>query len=157
MRKIFLALVFICLINSVSFAASETDDIYVRKDVFEVEMKRVNSKLDIILEELKGLRERVDSQSKQISALAQSVAALSERVDGNNKALSNLDEHVDKIHTFIYYLLVLFSLIFLTPFINKFWEFYRETRSHSSVSPDEIRNIVKELIEENNAKLSACS
>lgn len=159
----------VTLICPCSYGAS-SDDVYVRKDVFEVEMRNINSTLERILTKL-------DAQEKSINALTNAVAALSERLDGNFTTLSKridgnfttlseringnfatLSERIDGLakrvettNTFLYYyLLVLFGAMLLLPFFNKWWE-YREKAKQNAV-PEFTLDDVKRLIAE--AKLN---
>lgn len=169
MKKIILMIMLVTLICPCSYGAS-SDDVYVRKDVFEVEMRNINSTLERILTKL-------DSQEKSINALTNAVAALSERVDGNFTTLSKridgnfttlseringnfatLSERIDglakRVETtnkfLYYYLLVLFGAMLLLPFFNKWWE-YREKTKQNAV-PEFTLDDVKRLIAE--AKLN---
>ena len=179
MKKIILTMIFVVWVCSCSYGAV-SDDIYVRKDVFEVEMKNINSKLDNILNELA-------SQRKEINTLTQSVAVLSERVDGNFVTLSEridgnfatlsgridgnfatlsgridgnfatlsgridgLEKRIDTTNTFLYYLLVLIGAMMVLPFFNKWWESREEKKQ--AAAPTITLDDVKRLIAE--AKLN---
>ena len=99
MKKfIFLTLMLICVSASVSYGAV-SDDIYVRKDVFEAEMKNINFKLDTILdilksqqEEIKSIQQELTSQKQEINELKKSVAVLSERIEA---VYTKLSERID--------------------------------------------------------------
>ena len=140
MKKIILTVIFIAMLSSCSYGAV-SDDVYVRKDVFEVEMKNINLKLDNVLEELK-------SQKQEIIALNKSVAVLSERVDGNYK---NLDARMNDLRNGLYLGLVLFAAVLLLPFFNKWWD-TTEGKKQAPV-PAFTLDDVKRLIAE--AKLGA--
>ena len=142
MKKIILTIMFVILMCSCSYGAT-SDDIYVRKDVFEVEMKNINYTLEKILTKL-------DAQEKSINSLASAVAVLSERVDGNFATLSGridgLEKRMDTTNTFLYYLLVLIGAMMILPFFNKWWE-SREAKKHAAAQTFTLED-VKRLIAE---------
>ena len=146
-------MIFVVWVCSCSYGAV-SDDIYVRKDVFEVEMKNINSKLDNILNELA-------SQRKEINTLTQSVAVLSERVDGNFVTLSEridgnfatlsgridgLEKRIDTTNTFLYYLLVLIGAMMVLPFFNKWWESREEKKQAAAptITLDDVKRLIAE-------------
>ena len=55
------------IFGTVCYGAA-SDDIYVRKDVFEVYMQGVNSKLDMILEQMRAQREEMKAQRDEMNA-----------------------------------------------------------------------------------------
>ena len=149
MKKIILSLCLVLSLCPCSYGAG-SDDIYVRKDVFEVEMINVNLKLDNILAELKSQREELKAHGEEIKNLAQSVAVLSERVDGNFATLSGridgLEKRVETTNTFLYYLLVLIGAIMLLPFFNKWWEAREEKRQAAvpTFTLDDVKRLIAE-------------
>ncbi|MBR0233687.1 MAG: hypothetical protein IJQ47_06535 [Synergistaceae bacterium] len=142
MKKIILTIMFVILMCSCSYGAT-SDDSYVRKDVFEVEMKNINYTLEKILTKL-------DAQEKSINSLASAVAVLSERVDVNFATLSGridgLEKRMDTTNTFLYYLLVLIGAMMILPFFNKWWE-SREAKKHAAAQTFTLED-VKRLIAE---------
>ena len=76
-----------------------SDDVYVRKDVFEVYMQNINSKFDIIMEELKEQRKTMNEISDKLTVLSGRIdsvnASLSERISGVNASLS---ERIDGLN-----------------------------------------------------------
>ncbi|MBR2207223.1 MAG: hypothetical protein IJ859_00265 [Synergistaceae bacterium] len=135
MKKIFLTLCLVLSLCSYSYGAA-SDDIYVRKDVFEVEMRNVNLKLDNVLAKL-------NQQGEEIKALAQSVAVLSERVDGNYK---NLDARMNDLRNGLYLGLVLFAAVLLLTFFNKWWEVLDEKRQAAvpTFTLDDVKRLIAE-------------
>ena len=72
MKKITMAMLAVLLMSGVSYGAV-SDDVYVRKDVYEVQMQGMNAKLDMILEQMKdlknemnGIREEMKVQVKEL-------------------------------------------------------------------------------------------
>ena len=142
MKKIILSLLFVLSLCTCSYGAV-SEDVYVRKDVWEVEMKNINLKLDGILAELKAQREELKAQREEIKTLAQSVAVLAERVDGNYK---NLDTRMNDLRNGLYLGLVLFAAVLMLPFFNKWWE-AREEKRQAAVPRFTLED-VKRLIAE---------
>ena len=131
MKKIFLAVLFTALLSSASTGAvSEDMSVYVRKDVFDVEMKNINMKLDNILTELK-------EQRKEINELNQSFAVLSVRMNGVEKQ----SEHFRK---FLYWPTVLFGAILILPFLSIWWEKREEKKTESFVTLEEVKRLIAE-------------
>ena len=95
MRKILSAMMLILIFSSVSYAAV-SEDIYVRKDVFDAEMRNINTKLDNILEELKYQRRELNEVKQGQIELTKTVAVLSERVDRNFETLSSRMDSMEK-------------------------------------------------------------
>lgn len=131
MKKIFLAVLFTALLSSASTGAvSEDMSVYVRKDVFDVEMKNINMKLDNILTELK-------EQRKEINELNQSFAVLSVRMNGVEKQ----SEHFRK---FLYWPTILFGAILILPFLSIWWEKREEKKTESFVTLEEVKRLIAE-------------
>ena len=63
-------------------AASEDLSVYVRKDVFEAHMRRIDDKLDMILETQKEMQEELKAQRRDLNEVARTISILSTRVDG---------------------------------------------------------------------------
>ena len=65
MKKITTTILAVLLMSGVSYGAV-SDDIYVRKDVYEAQMQGMNTKLDMILEEMRVQREEMKMQVKEL-------------------------------------------------------------------------------------------
>lgn len=166
MKKIFAALILMCLLFTFSGVAAAEDaaDIYVRKDVYQSDMKNINEKLDSILSELRIQRE-------DINKLTQSVIVLSERIDNVNKSLNDKIDAVDKrlgekidgvdkklsarmddLRNGLYLVLTLIVAIISLPFVRNWYE-ERAKQKTEARNPLFTLDDVKRLIEENNAML----
>lgn len=138
MKKFILTLIITLIFSASAFAAS-SDDIYVRKEVFDVHMQNINSKLELILTELKAQGNEIKSMRNDINELAKSVAVLSERVDRNfdtlsaringvDTSLSNRIEGIDnrisdlRIRDAVYLVMVILGIIAALPGIKKFFQ-----------------------------------
>ncbi|MBR0081040.1 MAG: hypothetical protein IJP69_11775 [Synergistaceae bacterium] len=139
MKKLIVSLTLIFVISSSCYGAiSEDVGVYVRKDVFEVYMQNLNSKMDTILEELKA-------QRKDINELTKSVAVLSKRMDG-------LEDRMGDLRNDFYLWLIILGIVLGLPFFGKLYEEHKEARK-SSFTLDDVQELMKKLIEENNVKL----
>ena len=153
MKKIIIALLTVLTISSTTFGATSDDiNIYVRKDVYEAHQQSINSKLDMILEQMKDFREELKAQRKDINELAKSVSVLSERIDRNFETLSGridgLNSRMGDQQNYLYLVLVLLGIIVALPSVQKILQNRAERKP--SFTLDDVRR----LIEENNAKMS---
>ncbi|MBQ3447415.1 MAG: HBL/NHE enterotoxin family protein [Synergistaceae bacterium] len=147
-----------------------SDDVYVRKDVFEAYMHRVDDKLDMILglireqreehkaqiaelkEEIKGVREEHKAQITELreeqKALRKDIEALSNRVSELTGRVEGLDARLGDLRNDIYLGLVILGIIVGLPAVQKIFQSIADRKPSLTVE-DVIR-----LIEENNIKLS---
>ncbi|MBQ7193289.1 MAG: hypothetical protein IJR98_02850 [Synergistaceae bacterium] len=161
MKKLFFALVLLCIMCSESHAVSEDMSVYVRQDVFDAKMEmlflRLHGEIENLGTRIEALSARIDALDKKIDGVDRSLSekidgvnrSLSEKIDGVNRSLSaridGVDKRIEDTHTFVYWILVLFGAIFLMPFVNKFWEFYRERRT-PALTVEDVQRIVNEAI-----------
>ena len=68
MRKVCVSMLVLLLAFGTECYGAVSDDIYVRKDVFEVYTQSVNSKLDMILEQMREQREEQKAQREEMNA-----------------------------------------------------------------------------------------
>ena len=140
-----LLIMLLCLVGTVAYGAvSEDTNVYVRKDVFEVYMQNINTKLDMILEEQKTQREELKTQHKDINELARVVSVLSARIDG-------LDTRLGDLRNDIYLGLVILGIIIALPMVQKIFQAHVDRRE--ATKPSVTLEDVMRLIEENNALL----
>lgn len=120
-------------------------DVYVRRDVYEVQMSSINEKLDMIIEEQKA-------QRKDLSDLTRGIGIMSERIDRKIETLSaridGLDARMGDLRNDIYLGLVVLGIIVGLPTVQ------RMLQSHVDRKPTLTIEDVKRLIEENNVKMS---
>lgn len=93
MKKFIVALLFTFALASSSFA-NNSDDIYVRKDVFEVHMLNINQNLEKISNRLDKIEVSINELSKAIAVLSErtdrNFDILSARIDSNNSRIDDL-------------------------------------------------------------------
>lgn len=178
MKKFILTLTIILIFTASAFAAS-SDDIYVRKDVFDVHLQNINSKLELILTELQAQKNEMKSMRNDINELSKNVSVLSERIDRNfdtlseriegiNSSLSNriegvnaslsaridgLDNRVSDLRNDIYFGLVILGIIVGLPNIQKLFQ-WREANRREAHKPAFTLEDVERLID---TKLSSKS
>ena len=132
MRKFFATIFLLLILSSVSYAAVSEDanmNVYVRQDIFEIEMKNIHSTLEKILNKL-------DAQEKSINALTNAVAVSSARIDG-------IEKRMDTMNTFLYYLLVLLAALIVLPYVNK-WLEGREVKKQQSITLEDVKRLIAE-------------
>ena len=100
MKKFFSAIIFVCMLSSFSLASeninANPDDVYVRRDVYNSDMKNIDAKLDNVLARLDTLAEEARAQRENINQLTQAVVVLSERIESVNKSLNDKIENVSQ-------------------------------------------------------------
>ena len=110
MKKFIVTLILIISLVVPTFAAS-SDDIYVRKEVFDVHMLNINQNLERILSELQSQRNEIHSMRNDINELSKAVAVLSERTDRNFDILSarigGTNSRIDDLRNGMYLWLVI--------------------------------------------------
>lgn len=131
---------------TVSAYADNSDDIYVRKDVFDVHLQSINQNLERILAELQA-------QRNDINELAKTTAVLSSRIDGLDARIDGTNTRIDDLRNGLYLWLVVIGtfISFFTLFIA--WPKVKEIIQNKKqfVSRDEIELIVERIVD---AKLS---
>lgn len=159
MKKIFLSMIFVFC--AVSAYGASSDDVYLRKDVFEAKMDAFMAE---IRGEFKGLNTRIDELDKRLSSRIDDLdtklstrisdldTKLSTRIDDLDSKLSTridvVDKRIDNSQNIFYLVLVLIGLIIALPFIQRAIEKLKENHKQSFTLED-----VKKLIEENNTKI----
>ena len=136
MRKVCAALVILMLTSTVCYAATSEDmSVYVRKDVFEAHMRRIEDKLDMILEAQKEMQEELKSQRRDLNELARAISILSTRVDG-------LEARMGDLRNDIYLGLVILGIVVGLPAVQKMLQ---NRASHQpSITLEDVRRLIQE-------------
>ena len=133
MKKIFVALMMLILTGTASFGAV-SDDIYVRKDVFDAKIESLFNRLH---GEIQVLSEKIDALDKRIDSVN---ASLSGKID-------SVDKRIDDMRNGLYLWLVAIGL-----FIS--WPKAKETLQKLGKSTPSITlEDVERLIDKKNAEL----
>ena len=140
MKKLLLALVFVFYYVSFAYGVA-SDDVYVRKDVFEVHLQAINSNMEKILLKLETL-------DKSMNELTQNVAVMSERIDRNFETLSGridgLDARVSDLRNDIYLWLMILGIVVALPSVQKFlqWRDERQAARKSSITLEQVEELI---------------
>ena len=128
MKKVCVLLLVQLLVFGTASYGATSDDVYVRKDVFD-------AKMEAFMAEIRLMNGQLQSE---IRALGSRIDRVENRIDGVEKRMSSLE-------TMIYWILatlsVSFAVLALAPY-------FKEIRKPSFTLDD-----VRRLIEENNAKI----
>ncbi len=173
MKKIFAMLILILLMSSVTYGA-ETEDIYVRKDVFEARMDRMEALIEKAIMEMKAENEKFRSEMRsenekfrneirgEISVFKDEIGTKLQNVldEINNLKteirvleirVSELDHRISIIETIVYWIFAIVSVMLaslaLIPIVREF--------RNPQVTLEDVKQVAKQLIEENNARLQA--
>ena len=151
MKRVCISLLVLLVLGSDCYGAV-SEDIYVRKDVFEANMLGINTKLDILLEQMKEFKVEMKEQRENIAELTRVVSVLSERVDRNFDTLSaridGVEGQISGLRNGIYLGLVILGIVLGMPAVQKIFQSIAERKPSLTVED------VKRLIEEHDMKLS---
>ena len=136
MKKIITLVVVLLMVSSESFGAV-SDDVYVRKDVFDVHMQSINAKLDMMLEEMKA-------QRKDINDLMKAVSVMSGRIDGLDKRMDSLDKRIDGQQNYLYLVLVILGIIVALPTVQKMLQWHEERKEvrKSFITLEDVERLI---------------
>ena len=141
MRKISTIILLLLMMGSASYGAV-SEDVYVRKDVFDAKMEALFNQLH---GEIENFGTRLEGK----------IDALSERIDRNFDILSaridGLDKRMDNQQNYLYLVLVIMGIIVTLPTVQKMlqgWQEQKDSRRTFTTLED-----VRRLIEENNVKV----
>ena len=151
MKKFILVLILVLTLN-VSASAANSDDIYVRKDVFDVHLQNINSKLELILSEMQSFKAELQAQRNDINELAKVTAVLSSRIDGLDARIDSTNTRIDDLRNGLYLWLVAIGTFIAWPKAKEFIQ-NRKTNKPDFTLQD-VENLVTKLID---AKLNSKS
>ena len=156
MIKKIISMLLLLMITSSACYGAVSDDVYLRKDVFDAKMEAMNAKLDMLLEQMKNLQEEQKAMRKDLSELTTAVSVMSERIDQNFDTLSarigGLDKRMDYQQNYLYLLLVILGIIVALPTVQKMLH-GREDRKNSRKESITLEDVMR-LIEQNNARMA---
>ena len=130
MKKIIILIMLLLMMSSESFGAV-SDDVYVRKDVFDAKMEAMFNRLH---GDIQALSERMDGN----------FAALSRRMDGLDKRMDGLDKRMDDLQHYLYLVLVLLGIIVALPSVQKMlqWREERKEARKSSITLEDVERLI---------------
>ena len=129
MMKKIITIILLLLMSGTSYGAvSEDMSVYVRKDVFDVQMQNLNANMERILQKLDSLETKVNDMSDRISGL-------SARVDG-------IDARMGDLRNDIYLWLVILGIVVGVPSVQKWYERLKQLRP--SVTLEDVKRLIEE-------------
>ena len=147
MKKFIIAFIVTLAFTAPSFAAN-SDDIYVRKDVFDVHMLNINQNLERISNRLDHLEASMNELTKAVSSLSEKVSALSERVDGNFAVLATRIDgtniRIDDLRNGLYLWLVVIGTFIAWPKAKNFIQnmYNKRDSQKQSFTLDDIEKLI---------------
>ena len=130
MKKVCVLVLLQLLVFGTACYGAASDDVYVRKDVFDAKMEALFNRLHAEIMEVRG-----------------DIKALSGRIDG-------LDKRIDDLRNGMYLWLVVIGTILTLPSVQKMFEKWSEKKAKKDVPQMPFTlDDVRRLIEENNAKI----
>ena len=151
MKKFILTLILVLTLN-VSASAANSDDIYVRKDVFDVHLQNINSKLELILSEMQSFKAELQAQRNDINELAKVTAVLSSRIDGLDARIDSTNTRIDDLRNGLYLWLVAIGTFIAWPKAKEFLQSRKTNKPDFTLQDVEI--LVTKIID---AKLNSKS
>lgn len=170
MKKFFAAMILIFVISSVSFGAEIKDGEYIRKEVFDARMDRMEALLEKTVYEIKIENEKFRSENEKfrseikadiqkldsnIQNLASDVKVLETRVTELDKRMdtrfSEMDKRISGLERTVYWILTVVGLVLALVALPRLKEI---AAIKPSINLTDVEHLVKRLIEENNAKLA---
>ena len=168
MKKVYVLVMIHLLVFGTACYGAVSDDVYLRRDVFEEKMDAFMSEIRFMNEQLRGeirevnakidtveknLNARIDSVEKNLNARIDSVEKnLNARIDGVEKHLNaridGVDARVDDLRNDIYLGLVILGIVVSWPKLKE------AAQKWGKSTPSITLEDVKRLIEENNARMS---
>ena len=157
MKKVYVLVMIHLLVFGTACYGAVSDDVYLRRDVFEAKMDAFMSEIRFMNEQLRGeIREvnaKIDTVEKNLNARIDSVEKnLNARIDGVEKHLNaridGVDARVDDLRNDIYLGLVILGIVVSWPKLKE------AAQKWGKSTPSITLEDVKRLIEENNARMS---
>ena len=157
MKKVYVLVMIHLLVFGTACYGAVSDDVYLRRDVFEEKMDAFMSEIRFMNEQLRGeIREvnaKIDTVEKNLNARIDSVEKnLNARIDGVEKHLNaridGVDARVDDLRNDIYLGLVILGIVVSWPKLKE------AAQKWGKSTPSITLEDVKRLIEENNARMS---
>ena len=147
MKKVCISLLVLLVLGSACYGAV-SEDMYVRKDVFEANMQGINTKLDILLEQMKEFKVEMKEQRENIAELTRVVSVLSERVDRNFDTLSaridGVEGQISGLRNGIYLGLVILGIVLGMPAVQKIFQSIAERKP--SLTVEDVKRLIEEAM-----------
>ena len=143
MRKIIFACVFAILICSSVFAAT-SDDVYLRRDVFDAKMDSFMSEMRLMFEQNRREIEqkfdkRIDELDKKIDRVQ---TELKFEIQDLRSDIKVINERTESTKTSVYWILAALAVIVATPYMQKFLQWHETKQQHEHeplLTNDEVK------------------
>ena len=143
MRKIIFACVFAILICSSVFAAT-SDDVYLRRDVFDAKMDSFMSEMRLMFEQNRREIEqkfdkRIDELDKKIDRVQ---TELKFEIQDLRSDIKVINERTESTKTSVYWILAALAVIVATPHMQKFLQWHETKQQHEHeplLTNDEVK------------------
>jgi len=158
MRKFLMAVIFVLAMFSASYGAETADsEIYVRKEVFNAHMDSINSKFDIMMGEMKQIREDMkqmreetkaeinairEEMNKEIKSLRQDISNITASVAVLSQRVKDVDARIGDTQNFLYLLIVMLGILMALPMVQKFLEWNASRRP--SITLEDVKRLIEE-------------
>ena len=131
MKKLVISLLILHLMTSLSYGAT-SEDIYLRKDVFDAKME--------------ALIEKIDGLEKSINARFE---AIDKRIDSLEKVMNNsfsaMDKRISDLQTTVYWGFSLLGLLVaVIAFAPSFGEFVKNIRKPEFATLEDVKRLIAE-------------
>ncbi|MBQ7193559.1 MAG: hypothetical protein IJR98_04220 [Synergistaceae bacterium] len=130
MKKIIILTILSLMMSSESFGAV-SDDVYVRKDVFDAKMEAMFNRLH---GDIQALSEKIDRRFDTLSA----------RIDGLDKRMDGFDKRIDDLQHYLYLVLVLLGIVVALPSVQKAlqWREERKEARKSFITLEDVERLI---------------
>ena len=143
MRKIIFACVFAILMCSSVFAAT-SDDVYLRRDVFDAKMDSFMSEMRLMFEQNRREIEqkfdkRIDELDKKIDRVQ---TELKFEIQDLRSDIKVINERTESTKTSVYWILAALAVIVATPHMQKFLQWHETKQQHEHeplLTNDEVK------------------
>ncbi|MBR1486564.1 MAG: hypothetical protein IJ597_04840, partial [Synergistaceae bacterium] len=141
MKKFFFAITLVFLIPSVLFAAS--DDVYLRKDVFDAKMEVLFERIDKLDAKIESLNEKVEKNFVVLNdKIDRNFAVLDDKISVANK---NADSRISDLRNGFYLVITFFAFVVGLPLYHR-WKDERKSKSPFLTREDVVK-IFEQLID----------
>ena len=130
MKKIIILTILSLMMSSESFGAV-SDDVYVRKDVFDAKKEAMFNRLH---GDIQALSEKIDRRFDTLSA----------RIDGLDKRMDGFDKRIDDLQHYLYLVLVLLGIVVALPSVQKAlqWREERKEARKSFITLEDVERLI---------------
>ena len=141
MKKVVMLLILLLVLVTESYGAV-SDDVYVRKDVFEVYMQNINANMERILQRLDRIDEGLNALNQTVANLSARADGLEKRMDGLDKRIDSVDKRIDDLRNGIYLWLVAIGLFVSWPKVKESAQ--KLVKPAPSITLEDVKRLIEE-------------